>query len=333
MPECNERKEEPAMRWMAVLLAFLSLFVSGAAEELYPALHDPLDREVQALAIMSQRDEAFEGVEYNGGLLTIRGCLPVSMTNSVIAALGVTDRETAIGMVKETAELLVFPRARKKGRVELQYLPSLLNPQERAKEGETFPHMAKTVGRYPGEIRFMNGEMDAQRACEQLQEMDVPCMLVGRMTLQEGWTEMIRLIGQLDAMGYPDARILIAHAGAGTESSGAPLRSGDSGHYLTLMIHAGSFLEEGRVYVLDSLPRAIKGEESGYTMVLRRPYPFWQEYTAFRKVFDAGRISPTVIRLSLFDRAAWTAGDADQKAKQFSDLIVFGPCVVTIVLE
>lgn len=321
------------MRWMAVLIALLSLFASAAAEELYPALHDPLDRAVQELAIMSQRDEAFEDLEYNGGLLTIRGCLPVSMTNSVIAALGVTDRETAIGMVKETTDLLVFPRARKKGRVELQYLPSLLNPQERMEQEAAFPYMAKTVGRYPGEIRFVNGDLDVQKAHERLQEMNVPCMLVGRMTLQDGWMEMIRLIEQLDVMGYPDARILIAHASAGTESSGAPLRSGDSGHYLTLMIHAGSFLEEGRVYVLDSLPRAIKGEESGYTMILRRPYPFWQEYTAFKRVFDAGRISPTVIRLSLFDRAAWTSGDAAQKAKQFSDLIVFGPCVVTIVLE
>jgi len=322
------------MKRITALLMVLFLFASAAAEDvLYPVLEDPLDRAVQQLAVMSQRDEAFEGVEYNGGLLTIRGCLPVSMANSVIAALGVTDRETAIGMVKETTELLVFPRMRGKGRVELQYLPSLLNPQERAGQEVLFPYMAKTVGRYPGEIRFEDGGLNAQTLDEQLQEMTAPCMLVGRMTLQGEWTDMIRMTEQLCAMGHQDARILIAHAGAGTESSGAPLRSGESGHYLTLMLHVQSFLQEGRIYVLDSLPRAIKGEESGYTMVLRRPYPFWQEYTAFRDVFEAGRISPTVIRLSLTDTASWTAGDAGQKAKQIDDLIVFGPCVVTVVLD
>ena len=319
---------------MAALLVFLGLMASAAAEDaLYPLLDDPLDREIQQLAVMSQRDEAFSEFAYNGGLLTIRGCLPVSMANSVIAALGVTDRETAIGMVKEISELLVFPKTRKKGRAELKYLPTLLNPQERAEQKDIFPHMAETMGRYPGEIRFVDGDFHAGTVQEQLQDMEAPCMLVGRMTLQSGWTEMVAVIERLNVLGRQDARILITHAGAGTESSGAPLRSGEHGHYLTLMLHVRSFMEEGRVYVLDSLPRAIKGEESGYTMVLRRPYPFWQEYTAFRKIFEAGRISPTVIRLSLTDTAAWRAGDTAQKAKQIGDLIVFGPCVVKVVLD
>lgn len=320
------------MKQIAALLMFLCLFAPAAAEDpLYPALEDEQDRAVQQMSVMSQRDEAFEGFEYNDGLLLLRGCLPVSMANSVIAALGVTDRETAIGMVKETAELLVFPKMRGKGRVEMKYLPSLLSPKERAAEEETFPHMAKTVGRYPGEIRMMEDGLDAAIVQEQLASLNLPGMLVGRMTLQSDWAEMIRIAEALYAMGHEDARIVITHAGAGTESSGAPLRSGQTGHYLTLLIHVQSFLDEGRIYVLDSLPRALRGEESGYTMVLRRPYFFWQDYTPFRKTFEARRISPTVIRFSLMDAQAWRAGDADQKAEQYSNLIVFGPCVVMVV--
>lgn len=321
------------MAALAMLLWIVLLASALAQDNLYPQLEDELDRAVQRLAVMSQRDEAFEHVKYNDGLLKIRGCLPVSMANSVIAALGVSDRETAIGMVKETAELLVFPKSRGKAAAELRYLPTLMSPQERTAQADKYPFMAETMGRYPGEIRFLEDDLSAEALEEQLSAMESPCMLVGRLEVYPDWTEMIRAAAKLDAMGHGDARILIAYAGAGTESSGAPLRSGESGHYLTLMMNVRSFLEEGRIYVLDSLPRAIEGEESGYTMVLRRPYPFWQDRTDFRKMFVAGRISPTVIRLSLQDPAAWQAADAQEKAKQMNNLIVFGRCVVTIVLN
>ena len=322
------------MKRIALLLMLLCVFAPALAEDsLYPALEDELDRAVLQLAVMSQRDEAFEHVAYNGGQLQLRGCLPVSMANSVIAALGVTDRETAIGMVKETAELLVFPKSRGKGRVELKYLPPLMSPEERAAQAEDYPFMARTMGGYPGEIRMLEDGLSAEILAEQMEGMQRPGMLVGRLAVYPDWTEMIRVMEQLDAMGLGDARILISHASAGTESSGAPLRSGENGHYLTLLLTVRTFLEEGRVYVLDSLPRALAGEESGYTKVLRRPYPFSQDHTAFRKTFDAGRISPTVIRLSLKDTALWRPADALEKAKQISDLIVFGPCVVTIVLD
>ena len=65
------------MKWLAALMTLLFLSVPALAEEdLYPALEDGLDRAVQQLAVMSQRDEAFEHVAYNGGQLQLRGCLP-----------------------------------------------------------------------------------------------------------------------------------------------------------------------------------------------------------------------------------------------------------------
>jgi len=316
------------MRRFAAVLLICLCRMACAQENLYPMLEDPLDRTVQQLAVMSQRDEAFEGVRYNGGDLMLRGCLPVSMANSVIAALGVTDRETAVQMVEETAQLLVFPRSRGEGRVEMRYLPSLLSVNERTEQEILFPGMGRTVGRYPGEIRLLDGWMDAQTAQEHLGKMTAPCMLVGKMTVYPDWTEMIRMAEALEAMGLPDARILIAHASAGTESSGAPLRSGEGGHYVAMLIHVKTFVEEGRMYLLDSLPRALKGEVHGYTEVLRRPYPC--EYTAFRSAFDAARISPTVVRFLLADRAAWQAADEAEKSKMLAPMILFGPLVVMI---
>jgi len=312
------------------LLLISAFFTASADDDLYPALSDPLDCRIQSLAIMSQRDGVFEGIQYNGGKLTLRGCLPVSMANSVIAALGVTDRETAIGMVKEAAQLLVFPTKRGEGRVELKFLPLFLNPEQRAQEAETYPYMARTVGRYPGEICLTDGTLSADIVMDHLKEMQTPCMLLGRMEVYPDWTEMIRVAQALGEAGLDDATILITHASAGTEASKAPLRSGVGGHYLTLLLDVKTFLEEGRVYVLDSLPRALKGEESGYTMVLRRPYPFWQEYTTFKKTFDAGRISPTVVRFCLTDRAAWQNASETEKSKMLAPMILFGPLVVMI---
>lgn len=320
------------MKRLLVLLWVFLCLPAAAEERLYPMLSDPLDQRIQALCVMSQRDEAFEGFPYNDGLLTIRGCMPVSIANSVIASFGVTDRETAVEIVKETANLLVFPKARGKGRVELTYLPSYLSPEERAQQADEFPNMAGTVGAYTGEVRLLDGTMDAAVVKEQLETMQAPGMLVGRMTVYPDWSEMIRLMETLEKLGHREATICITHAGAGTESSKAPLRSGDGGHYITLFAHVGTFVEEGRIYVLDSLPRAIAGEESGYTMVLRRPYPFWQEYTDFRKIFDAKRISPTVIRLSVLDKEEWTLADETGKAERMNHLIAFGPLVVTIAL-
>jgi len=318
-------------RIAAMALLFISaVFAALADDELYPALFDPLDCRVQSLAIMSQRDEVFEGIQYNGGKLTLRGCLPVSMANSMIASLGVTDREIAAGMVKETAKLLVFPRKRGTGRAEMKYFPSLLNVQERAEQAESFPHMGRTVGAYAGEVRVLEGTLDTQIIRENLEGMHAPCMLVGRMTVYPDWTEMVRMLLALDAAGMGDTTVCLAHAGAGTENSGAPLRSGEGGHYVAMLIHVKTFVEEGRMYLLDSLPRALKGETYGYIEEIHKPYPFWSEYTAFRSVFDAARISPTVVRFSLADRAAWQAADEAEKSKMLAPMILFGPLVVMI---
>lgn len=315
--------------WIAVLLVLFGA-CACAQEGLYPPLEDPVDQMVQRMAVMSQRDEAFEGVPYDGGLLTQRGCLPVSMANSVIAAFDIRDKETAEGVVTETARVLVDPRKRGKVRAELRYLPTLLSVQDRAEQAEKFPVLAGTIGAYAGEILFLDGQLSEEMTRDAIDQTDRPYVLVGRQSVHPDWTEMVKIISALHELGLKDARVVIAHVGAGTEASGAPLRSGNGGHYVTLLLHVGTFMEEGRVYLLDSLPRAIEGEESGYTMILRKPYPYTQGYSKMGELFDSARISPTVIRLTLMDAAPWQAADAKGKADILKPLIVFGPGVVMI---
>ena len=95
-------------------------------------------------------------------------------------------------------------------------------------------------------------------------------------------------------------------------------------------IIAGTFMENGRIYVLDSLPRAIAGEKSGYPDILRSVYPVAQEKKAFDSMFESSRIRETVIRLQVRDQAVWAAADTEEKAKLLKLLILYGPGVLMI---
>ena len=148
------------------------------------------------------------------------------------------------------------------------------------------------------------------------------------------------LLMALHGMGMDDATLCLACAGAGTEASGAPLRSGKSGHYLTVLFHVGTFAESGTVYVLDSLPRALAGEPYtpyGTADEMHTQYGFVQD-SAFNRNFTAARISPTVIRLSLTQNAleALRAEPEEtalaRRARLMKPLILFGPCVMMLSL-
>ena len=90
-------------------LCLLCAALPAWAQELRPKLSDPQAQAVQRLSVMSQQDEALDGVPYNGGFLRGRGCQPASIANALIAAFGVEDRQTAIELVKEATQVLVVP--------------------------------------------------------------------------------------------------------------------------------------------------------------------------------------------------------------------------------
>ncbi|MBQ7887006.1 MAG: hypothetical protein IJ313_08955 [Clostridia bacterium] len=325
------KKTKDILRRIAAAAALMIAVCSAAGAEtvLTPQLTDPQDQAAQRLGVMSQRDGAFEGLRYNGGYLTARGCQPVSVTNALIAALGVEDRQAAIALVKEAAEVLVIERARGTGRMELSRMQTLLSRQDRMAQAQDYPQLAAAVGGYAGEITVLEGQLDATAACEYFMQRPSG-MLVGRMTVHPDWTALLEIVQRLHEMGMDGATLCLASVSAGTEPSGTPFGSGKGGHYLTLMMHVDTFAQQGRMYVLDSLPRALAGEESGYTCALRSPYPFSKEKMGFAKAFDAGRISETVIRLTPADEAAWQSASVEQRAKMLAPLILYGPGVLMI---
>ena len=295
---------------------------------------------MQRLSVLSQRDEAIGELAYYTATIQRRGCMPVSIVNGLIASFGVTDRETAIGLVQETLALLVPRGSRGKAPVDLQNLAALLDPALRADGREAYPNLARTVGAYPGDVRVTQAHLSAREVLERLDGVQTPMMFVSRMAVYPDWTEAVALLMALHGMGMDDATLCLACAGAGTEASGAPLRSGKSGHYLTVLFHVGTFAESGTVYVLDSLPRALAGEPYtpyGAADEMHTQYGFVQD-SAFNRNFTAARISPTVIRLSLTQNAleALRAEPEEtalaRRARLMKPLILFGPCVMMLSL-
>lgn len=317
---------------LMIWLMILACGCAAAQTNLLPALSDAQDQAVQRLSVMSQRDSAFEGIRYNNGHLSARGCQPVCMGNAVIAALDVQDRQTAIELVKESAEVLVIARARGKARMEIPRIETLLSKADRLEEAEKYPRLAEVISAYRGGITVLGSQLDAQTVEAHFAQQPSG-MLVGRMTVNPDWTALTEIMLRLHEMGMDDARVCLASVSVGKESSGTPLNLGESGHYVTVLLHPGTFAEQGRIYVLDSQPRALAGEESGYTCVLRSPYPFALKKTGFAEVFDAGRISETVIRLSLADEAAWQSASAQEKARMLNPLILYGPGVLMITAD
>ena len=320
---------------LALLLALVCLAPHGSAQEA-----NPMDERMQRLSVLSQRDEAIGELAYYTATIQRRGCMPVSIVNGLIASFGVTDRETAIGLVQETLALLVPRGSRGKAPVDLQNLAALLDPALRADGREAYPNLARTVGAYPGDVRVTQAHLSAREVLERLDGVQTPMMFVSRMAVYPDWTEAVALLMALHGMGMDDATLCLACAGAGTEASGAPLRSGKSGHYLTVLFHVGTFAESGTVYVLDSLPRALAGEPYtpyGAADEMHTQYGFVQD-SAFNRNFTAARISPTVIRLSLTQNAleALRAEPEETalacRARLMKPLILFGPCVMMLSL-
>lgn len=318
-------------KWFALLLMLVCLAPCVRAES-DGLLEDPVDRRVQQLSIMSQQDEAIAGITYNGATVRQRGCKLVSVVNGVMAAFGVTDRETAAGLVPEALDLLVPGGKRSKRSVDLQNMSKLVDPVLRAEQQEKYPYLAKTVGAYPGSVQVSGKQLAAQDVLEILGKAQTPFVFVGRMSVHPDWTDALQILTGLHGMGMDDATLTLACVGAGAKKHGTPLRSGDFGHYLSLMFHVGSFMEDGTVYVLDSLPRALEGEPYDTEGAPRTQYAFVTDspVKAFNLNFRASRISPTVIRLSLTPEALETLrAESEETAfarlkKLYSPLVVFG---------
>lgn len=313
------------MRRVLWVLALLCLTACVGAAECV----DDVDAQMAQLGIITQRAESIAKIKYNEGTVHKSGCMPVSLANGIAASFGVTDPETTEGLVRELITMLVPRWLKGKTGIELQDMPDVLNPALRMSEEETYPYLAKTVGAYPGDLIFMEKRMNAREALEHIDAAQAPFMLAGRMYLYPDWTEAVQIIMGLHERGMDDVTLCFACLGTGKKGSAAPLRLGSSGHYLSVFIHVGAFMENGAVYVLDSIPRALRDETISAGGDLREYYAFARERPTrkFNVRFYATRVSTTIIRLSLRPEMMETvyAGPEETELERRVELMSFLP--------
>ena len=301
-----------------LLLLTLLLPCAHAENVLYPELTDPVDQQVQQLAIMFQRDEPFFGVPYNKDYLNGRGCQPISMANGLIAAFGVTDYDTAVQLTLEASKALVLPEQRKNGPVHPDMLPVVLGRDSYTADTR-FPTLRDTLYAYPGTVFATPEALTADEIIPLLVRQGAPGLISFCLSVNPSWEDAIRVIFALYDYGWSDARLIITRAGAGKEKYGTPFASGKNGHYISALIHVGKFMQDGSVYILDSLPRALPGETSEDGGIYRARYPFGEQNqdNHFNTHYEAARISPCVIRLTLredFRDTLYSDTTADQLA-------------------
>jgi len=322
-----------------LLMLTFALPCARCENVLLPELSDPVDQKIQQLAIMYQRDDPFFGVPYNKDYLNGRGCQPISMANGLIAAFGLTDYDTAAALTLEAAKALVLPEQRKNGPVHSAMLPVVLDPGSYTSETR-YPVLKDTICSYPGTIHATADTLNADEAIPMITGSAAPGLLSFCLSVNPSWEDAIRIVFALYDMGMSDAQLIITRAGAGKEKYGTPFASGKNGHYISALIHVGKFMKDGSVYILDSLPRALPGETSEDGGIYRARYPFGEQNAEnhFNQHYEAARISPCVIRLTLREdkrEALYSDTTADQLALRtdyMKSFTLYGAASVMVTL-
>lgn len=251
------------------------------------------------LDIISQREERFTDKRfyYQDMLFRIAGCKPASVTNALVGLLG--DQNTNVPeLLLEVRDGLTAAPWDKKAGIEMHTLPACLNaPDSSALELRRLLQPVTSIIYLDSRADNVTPSYILQQA---LSAPEAHPLFIREMTVQDNWHWLIDLAAKLCQTGHPDARFVLSAASAGTDTTDAPLRSGKGGHYVTIYFHAGEFHQDGTMYLLDSLPRALPGDVYGaqehypsrYAFTTKRSDPFGNTY-------DATRIADTVLQFTL----------------------------------
>lgn len=317
------------MRSIQRFFLFVFLLLTPACAFSQGEITARYDHHMAQLAILSQQDPRFEGITYNTVTLQMAGCGPVSMCNAVSSAFAMTDSDEAVALMKEMLPLIVSNGQYKKEAAYPGLLPNVFDPGKTPPEKTPLLH--SLIGTYSGSTFASTGSLTVKALEEHLQDSE-SVMLCGSISVAESWEQVIRILSLLHSRGLDDATLCISHIGAGTSRTSAPLRAGKSGHYVSILLNAGTFFDSGTFYLLDSQPRYLPGEEGGEGTPYKTGYAFPDdgEKSAFNRVFTVSRLSPTILKIqpdaAVFSAAMGQKEEAervDQLDKMLSPVILY----------
>ena len=123
-----------------------------------------------------------------------------------------------------------------------------------------------------------------------------------KLGMQNEWDYIIEIVNTLYKYRKYDTNLIFAHIAGGTITTDAPFRSGKAGHYMTFTINVKDFYENGTIYLLDSLPRALENEKIGEGTRYKTYYDFVSDkktFKEFNNVYNVTRVSDNVLKIEL----------------------------------
>ena len=267
-----------------------------------PAHAETTGEYLASLDIMSQLDTRLDNGHYRYNKKPFRqnGCQPASIANALLASFGDTSLD-APAFLLETLRML---SPKHDPNLELIHIGKI-SYLSSGKPHEDFPLMNAKIQSLDHLIATPY-VLETDKMLEQMLGLgDTRYMLTTRYSIKKHWDWLVDFTEALNDNGLGNIRYAHASLGAGTPGTSAPFRAaGAAGHYIAVYLEVAEFCETGTLYLLDSFPRALKGEPYGEEEIYGKRYEFCmsrneRELAHFNNVYDVERISPTVLKVSL----------------------------------
>ena len=283
---------------LAAALLVLVLFACAATAEEdvttdeYGRRWTAFDRELAGYRIISQLDPRFDTstFQYKNDRFVVNGCGPATLHNGLAMAFRVTDPEVSDALLLEIMTITADFQNPAQFGVNYKRMSRLTEPI--CDQYETLTRLKGTVK----QVVWLKKAGSAKSLISAVKAVDGSAVIMGRINPSQNWGEIIDLVDYLHEQGLDEATITFATLSGGTPSTGAPFNMGSQGHYISMAIQVGQFLDYGSIYILDSYPRAVRGE--ALSEVYTKKYYFAEnnKLTAFRTNYAAWHLSPTVVK-------------------------------------
>lgn len=263
-----------------------------------PALCEGPSERLAQLDIFRQHDPRFDSGQYryNGYAFRSGGCSPSSITNG-LTALFAQPGDDAAPLLYEIICGLTPASHHHDQPIRIAGLPDLLSAP-----GEDQPELARLLSGVSSVRAFSSDE--TLTPLMRQRDPDGQLLICTAYPLKANWKKLASFVLELNRQGLTDARIVLARVSVGTADTLAPFSSGSSGHFVSLYLDPAEFQADGTLYLLDSLPRALRGETYGNNQLYAAAYPFTRyPRSGFSTTYEASRVTDEILRVTLKDEA------------------------------
>ncbi len=247
--------------------------------------------------LVIQRDERYQTdlYDYNKARFQERGCGPASVANALTIACGIQEQTLSDHVMRDIMRLISTNHIPSESIIDSQYIYRMQDFDPQLYTG--LGYIRSQYGEFWHADRDGSGETEILSYFQSAREAGARAFFATTFATRGAWNQLIQLAEHLEKAGFGDTIITVCLLSSGTEGTIAPFRLG-TGHYETICMHAGEFVQSSTVYLIDSCPRALPWEEK-VKRVYYDTYFLTYDGVSLTETFDIRRVLPTILRLRL----------------------------------